>query len=66
MGLYDEKTGQMLASGKSTANAENGEVEVSIETNKMPEYFLTKVYMLNEYNEPMTDFYVEELYTESV
>ncbi len=66
VGLYDEKTGQMLASGKSTANAENGEVEVSIETNKMPEYFLTKVYMLNEYNEPMTDCYVEELYTESV
>lgn len=64
--VYDEKTGAMLASGKSEAAAEQNTVDVRIETDSMPQYFVVKAYMLDDNNYPLTDCLVEELYTEGV
>ncbi len=64
--VYDDVTEKMLASGKSQALANQDSVEVSIETEVMPEYFILKAFMLDDNNAPLTGCYVEERYTEGV
>lgn len=64
--IYDETTNQMLASGKSEALKNESTVNVEIVTDKMPEYFIAKAFILNKNNEPLSPAYSTSFYTEAI
>ena len=64
--VYDETTNEMLASGKSEALKNEGTVNVEIVTDKMPEYFIAKAFILNKNNEPLSPAYSTSFYTEAI
>ncbi len=64
--LYDEKTGRMSASGKSSVTSENDVATINIEATLMPQYFVATAYMLDKNNAPLTDEFTTELYTEDI
>ena len=61
--LYDENTNKMLASGKSTATAESTLVNVTIETEQMPQAYVLKAFMLDEHNAPIADAHTDIMHT---
>lgn len=64
--VYDETTNEMLASGKSEALKNESTVNVEIVTDKMPEYFIAKAFILNKNNEPLSSAYSTSFYTEAI
>lgn len=63
--LYDDTSGRFLASGKTDAYATIDKTDVEIK-GTMPEFFVTKVFMLDEKNAPLSDVFVSGLYTEEI
>lgn len=61
--LYDENTNKMLASGKSTATAESTLVNVTIETEQMPQAYVLKAFMLDGHNAPIADAHTDIMHT---
>lgn len=63
--IYDE-SGKMLASGKGTADADEESVDITIDIDTMPEYFLVSAYMLDEQsNNPRCESFTSQYYTEA-
>ncbi len=52
--IYDENTNQMLGSGIKNIGSEDKEATLSIDIATMPEYYLVKVFMLNEDYSPLS------------
>ncbi len=63
IGVFDENTDQLLASGKSDVSKEETSVEIAIETTEMTEYYVVKGYMLGGNNSPIAPEYNTTLYT---
>lgn len=66
IGLFDEKTDQLLASGKASVTKDDKKVNVLFECDTMPKYFTLKGYMLDSDNSPVSVEYSSPLYTESI
>ncbi|MCD8098113.1 MAG: hypothetical protein LUE31_08785 [Lachnospiraceae bacterium] len=70
--LYDEDSGEMLASGYAdvTETDDVATVEVGLDTEsgteEMPEYFDLKGFMLDAENNPIAEAYVTNLYTQAI
>ena len=66
VGIFDETTDQLLASGTTDVTTDQKTVDVSIETDTMPEYFVVKGYMLNSINSMIASEYNSPLYTREI
>ncbi len=66
VGIFDETTDQLLASGKSEVTKDSNSIDITIETETMPEYFSIKAYMLNGINSPIAPEYNSALYTKAI
>ncbi len=64
--IYDENTDELLAMGKVAALADNNTVNINIQTNQMPAYFVAKAFMIDKNNSPLSKSYSTSLYTESI
>lgn len=64
--LYDEKSGEMLATGNADVQPEQTSIDVSIDTDKMPKTFTLKAFMLDGENNPLSAAYSSDMYTESI
>ena len=66
--LYDEDTGEMLASGNSEAAAAEEEtlLDITIDTESMPQYFVLKAFMLDNENNPLNDYYITGFYSQAI
>ena len=61
---YTEDQKQMLASGTTRITSDDREVEVTIETDNMPQYFTAVAYLLDaETHNPVSEEYVSRYYT---
>lgn len=61
--IYDETTMQMLASGMAEVPTEHSEIEVDIDIESMPEYFIVKAYLTDEQLAPLCKSYESFEYT---
>ena len=66
VGIFDETTDQLLASGKSKVSKNVQTAVITIETDAMPEYYKIKAYMLNGDNSPIATEYNSPLYTKEI
>ena len=66
VGIFDETTDQMVASGKTEVKKDEQSATVTIETEAMPKYFKIKAYMLNGINSPIAPEYNSPLYTKKI
>ncbi|MBQ4603554.1 MAG: leucine-rich repeat protein [Clostridia bacterium] len=57
--IYDENTLQMLTSNVLTVDAHDSTIEVALETDKMPDKYLAKAFLLDENNAALCDEYID-------
>lgn len=66
IGIFDENTDQLVASGKSEVSKEETSVQITIEATQLPEYYVVKGYMLGDNNSPIAPEFSTTLYTKSI
>lgn len=67
VGIYDEEGVKMLASSKTEIKAGDKSADITIETNKMPEYFYLRVFLVDSNTlQPLTSSYECPNYTEEM
>ena len=54
VGIYDEETNLMLASGMIEADEHSESVTIEIDADIIPEYFIAKAFILDEDNKPLS------------
>ena len=66
--LYDENTDEMLVSGNAFVETvdEPSRVNVPIDANPMPEYFMLKAFIMDLNYNPLSDEYVSSYYTSDI
>ncbi len=68
VGIYDENSGKMLASGKTEVKTDariRDEIDVEIDIDSMPEYYELKAFMLNSENKPLTESFTDMTHTKN-
>lgn len=63
--IYDEKSGEMITSGKATVDSATETVKVNLGECDMPEYFVVKAFLLDENNAPVCQNYEGLTYIEA-
>lgn len=64
---YNEKTGQMCASGVTSVKKEESEAIITFDDSKLSQYYIIKAFLLDiENNHPLGKEYVDRTYTETV
>lgn len=67
VGIYNEEGIKMLTSGKTEVKAGDKSTDITIETNRMPEYFYLRVFLVDSNTlQPLTSSYESPNYTEEM
>ena len=61
--IYDEDTRQMYASGIADVPLEHGKIEVEIDIESLPQYYIVKAFLVDENYAPLCDAYESLMYT---